>query len=144
VDWINMILSLYNAAKSMKTEDLIVWIEGLNTVSNYVEFQSLIFGPTLSAKMAPPESLRDMMSGGVTFAKQCIVTPPSPDEVLVPYSPMGKHIFRLNQEYEKKAIKKVKGLEFTTIEGAPLNWAQLVGAAQDAAGITAVSDNSES
>lgn len=65
--WINIIISLYEAAINLNIEKTDVLIKELNTTSQYEEFFLLI----MQNNVPLPENCKTLLSQGITFAKHC-------------------------------------------------------------------------
>jgi len=73
--WIGLIGALYDASQRLEHNWVVQQIMGLNSLSNYTQFQHQIFGNTLSSLLGESESFNKLLSHGVSFAKQCLVKP---------------------------------------------------------------------
>lgn len=74
VKWVSFILSLRVAASSLSWDRLLYYVKNLNTLCNYRELQTLVFGQDLADDLGTPETSVQMLSNGVTFAKKCLIS----------------------------------------------------------------------
>ena len=83
-NWINLILSLKTAAVSMSLEEIQDLCRGLNTNSKYNDMQRRVFGVELQSVLGDLHAMRNDLSIGVSYAKQCLMSP----------SPLGGNVSR--------------------------------------------------
>ena len=73
--WIEVIGALYDASIRLEHSWIVQQIMQLNSLSNYAQFQNQVFGGALSKVLGEAESFKQLLSNGVSFAKQCLVKP---------------------------------------------------------------------
>ncbi len=75
-NWLNLIGALQDAALRLEQRWIVDQINGLNSLSNYGEFQNRVFGVELSKLLGEPDTTAHFLSAGVSWAKKCLALPP--------------------------------------------------------------------
>ena len=131
--WLNLIGALYDASVRLSREWIVSQLKGLNSLSNYGEFKQNIFGDTLSNILGEPDDFIQVLSHGVSFAKQCLVPMQNFERQIEKNSPADIWAHRLFEKFKQlpqdKETRKRKSID-VIIPGhspmtGPLVWTTL-------------------
>jgi len=118
-NWLNLIGALQDAALRLDQGWIIEQINSLNSLSTYGSFRNSVFGPELGKVLGEPDNFNQLLSQGVSWAKNCLCKPPNEKHQIQAGSAAfkwAKDVVKRLPPSSEDVNKKLKKVQFTMDE----------------------------